>query len=499
MAYFLGLDIGSSSVKVSIFDGEKGQVIASAFAPQTEAPIASPKNGWAEQNPADWWAYFKTAWQSALRDTRVDAHDIRAIGITYQMHGLVLVDKDLQVLRPSIIWCDSRAVPYGNRALEALGNDYCLQHLLNGPGNFTAAKLSWVKENEPELFARIHKFMLPGDYIAMRLTGEVRTTVPGLSEGIFWDFKENGLSQPLLDYFGIPAEMIPDTVPTFGEQGLLTAEAAEELGLVASTPVCYRAGDQPNNALSLNVLNPGEVAATAGTSGVVYGISDQVCTDPKSRINIFAHVNHSADEPRLGVMHCTNGVGIQNAWMKRMIASEKSYEEFNEMAEQAPIGCDGVSILPFGNGAERILENRQIGSSIHGINFNIHNANTLARAAQEGVAFSFKYGMDIMQATGMDTKVIRAGHANMFLSPIFRTTLATVADAVIELYDTNGSVGAAIGAALGCGYYATPQEAFRSLRKIDLVEPDVVNRGAYVEAYERWRMCDEAMKNDEGR
>lgn len=494
MAYFLGIDIGSSSVKVSIFDGEKGQVIASAFAPQTEAPIASPQNGWAEQNPADWWAYFKTAWQSALRDTRVDAHDIRAIGITYQMHGLVLVDKDLQVLRPSIIWCDSRAVPYGNRALEALGNDYCLQHLLNGPGNFTAAKLSWVKENEPELFARIHKFMLPGNYIAMRLTGEVRTTVPGLSEGIFWDFKENRLSQPLLDYFGIPVEMIPDTVPTFGEQGLLTAEAAAELGLVANTPVCYRAGDQPNNALSLNVLNPGEVAATAGTSGVVYGISDQVCTDPKSRINIFAHVNHSADEPRLGVMHCTNGVGIQNAWMKRMIAPEKSYEEFNEMAAQAPIGCDGVSILPFGNGAERILENRQIGSSIHGINFNIHNANTLARAAQEGVAFSFKYGMDIMQATGMDTKVIRAGHANMFLSPIFRTTLATVADAVIELYDTNGSVGAAIGAALGCGYYATPQEAFRSLRKIDIVEPDVVNRGAYVEAYERWRMCDEAMR-----
>lgn len=494
MAYFLGIDIGSSSVKVSIFDGEKGQVIASAFAPQTEAPIVSPQNGWAEQNPADWWAYFKTAWQSALRDTRVDAHNIRAIGITYQMHGLVLVDKDLQVLRPSIIWCDSRAVPYGNRALEALGNDYCLQHLLNGPGNFTAAKLSWVKENEPELFARIHKFMLPGDYIAMRLTGEVLTTIPGLSEGIFWDFKENRLSQPLLDYFGIPVEMIPDTVPTIGEQGLLTAEAAAELGLVANTPVCYRAGDQPNNALSLNVLNPGEVAATAGTSGVVYGISDQVCTDPKSRINIFAHVNHSADEPRLGVMHCTNGVGIQNAWMKRMIAPEKSYEEFNEMAAQAPIGCDGVSILPFGNGAERILENRQIGSSIHGINFNIHNANTLARAAQEGVAFSFKYGMDIMQATGMDTKVIRAGHANMFLSPIFRTTLATVADAVIELYDTNGSVGAAIGAALGCGYYATPQEAFRSLRKIDIVEPDVVNRGAYVEAYERWRMCDEAMR-----
>jgi len=465
-------------------------VTASAFAPQTEAPISAPKNGWAEQNPADWWAYLKTALQAAMRNAHVDAHDIRAIGITYQMHGLVLVDKQLQVLRPSIIWCDSRAVPYGNRAFETLGDSYCLQHLLNTPGNFTAAKLAWVRENEPEVFDHVYHFMLPGDYIAMRMTGEVRTTVPGLSEGIFWDFRENRVSERLLECLGIPKEMIPDTVPTFGEQGMLTAEAAAELGLVPNIPVCYRAGDQPNNALSLNVLDPGEVAATAGTSGVVYGISDQVCTDPRSRINIFAHVNYTTSQPRLGVMHCTNGVGIQNAWMKRMIAPEKSYEQFDEMAAQAPIGSDGVSILPFGNGAERILENRQIGSSIHGINFNIHNANTLARAAQEGVAFSFKYGMDIMQATGMDTKIIRAGHANMFLSPVFRTTLATVADAVIELYDTNGSVGAALGAALGCGYYATPNEAFKSLRKINVVEPDVKNKAAYVEAYERWRTHD---------
>ena len=467
---------------------------ASAFAPQTEAPIAAPQNGWAEQNPADWWAYLKTALQTSMRNANVDAHDIRAIGITYQMHGLVLVDRQLQVLRPSIIWCDSRAVPYGNRAFEALGESYCLQHLLNNPGNFTAAKLSWVRENEPDIFERTYKFILPGDYIAMRLTGEVRTTLPGLSEGIFWDFKENRLSQPLLDYFSIPTEMIPDTVPTFGEQGRLSVDAAAELGLAPDTPVCYRAGDQLNNALSLNVLNPGEIAATAGTSGVVYGISDKVCTDPLSRINIFAHVNHGTDQPRLGVMHCTNGVGIQNAWMKRMIAPEKSYEQFNEMAAHAPIGSDGVSILPFGNGAERILGNRQIGSSIHGINFNIHNANTLARAAQEGVAFSFKYGMEIMQATGMDTNVIRAGHANMFLSPIFRTTLATVADAVIELYDTDGAMGAAIGAALGSKYYSSPEEAFASLRKIAIVEPDMANKGAYVEAYERWRMCDEAMR-----
>jgi xylulokinase len=494
MEYFLGIDIGSSSVKVAIMNGETGQLVDYAFAPQKEAPISSPQNGWAEQNPSDWWAYMKEALHDVLGLTDAKPEEIKAIGITYQMHGLVLVDKALQVLRPSIIWCDSRAVPYGNRAFEALGKEYCLQHLLNNPGNFTAAKLAWVKENDPAVFERISKFMLPGDYIAMRMTGEVRTTIPGLSEGIFWDFRENRVAEPLLEHFGIPTDMIPDTIPTFGEQGLLKAEAAAELGLAPNTPICYRAGDQPNNALSLNVLNPGEVAATAGTSGVVYGISEKVCTDPHSRINIFAHVNHGAARTRLGVMHCTNGVGIQNAWIKRMIAPEKTYEQFNEMAAQAPVGSDGVSILPFGNGAERILENRQIGASIHGLNFNNHNANTLARAAQEGVAFSFKYGMDVMQKTGMDTKVIRAGHANMFLSPVFRTTLATIADAVIELYDTNGAMGAAIGAALGSKYYASPEEAFATLRKIDVVEPETANKTAYLEAYERWLTHVESMR-----
>jgi xylulokinase len=483
---FLGIDLGSSSVKVSLVDGESGAVLAKSFAPQTEAPIIAVRNGWAEQNPDDWWSYLKEALRAALSSEKISANDIQAIGITYQMHGLVLVDKDLRVLRPSIIWCDSRAVPYGEKAFESLGHDFCLQHLLNSPGNFTVAKLAWVKENEPDIFGHIYKYMLPGDYLAMRMTGEVRTTLPGLSEGMNWDFADNSLSNKLLDFFGIPAEVVADLVPTFGEQGRLTTAAAEELGLKAGIPICYRSGDQPNNAFSLNVLNPGEVAATAGTSGVVYGISDQVCTDPKSRINIFAHVNHTPAQTRLGVMHCTNGVGILNAWMKRLVAPEISYEQFNELANQAPIGSDGVSILPFGNGAERILENRQLQSSIHGINFNNHNASTLARAAQEGVAFSFKYGMDIMQATGMSTKVIRAGHANMFLSPIFRTTLATVADAVIELYDTDGSVGAATGAAMGCGYYASAEEAFRNLHKRNVVEPDRNHHNQYLDAYARW-------------
>lgn len=486
MDCFLGIDLGSSSVKVSILDGQSGNVVAKGVAPKTEAPIFSVRNGWAEQNPDDWWTYLKTALRQAMTSGNVKAEDVKAVGITYQMHGLVLVDKDLRVLRPSVIWCDSRAVPYGEKAFEELGHEYCLRHLLNSPGNFTVAKLAWVRENEPGTYDSIYKYMLPGDYLAMRMTGEVCTTVSGISEGIGWDFADNNVSSKLLDYFGIPLTMVAETVPTFGDQGRVSSSAAKELGLCAGIPICYRAGDQPNNAFSLNVLNPGEVAATAGTSGVVYGISDQVRTDSRSRINIFAHVNHSAGNPRLGVMHCTNGVGILNAWMKKMVAPHVSYDQFNDMAAQVPVGSNGVTVLPFGNGAERILENRQLEASVHGVNFNNHNACTLARAAQEGVAFSFKYGMDIMQATGMGTKVIRAGHANMFLSPVFRTTLATVADAIIELYETDGSVGAATGAALGCGYYATPEEAFRSLRKIEVVTPDENHHDQYLEAYSRW-------------
>lgn len=486
MAYFLGIDLGSSSVKVSLFNGENGQIVASSHAPQTEAPIQSPQPGWAEQNPEDWWRYLKTALHQVLGTSNVNSEEIKAIGITYQMHGLVLVDKNLQVLRPAIIWCDSRAIPYGNKAFDTLGHEYCLKHLLNSPGNFTAAKLAWVKENEPEIFDHIYKYMLPGDYIAMRMTGEVRTTISGLSEGMFWDYANNCISDDLLTFFGFPKALTADLVPTFGEQGRLTTSIADELGLKAGTPVCYRAGDQPNNAFSLNVLNPGEIAATAGTSGVVYGISDQIQSDSKSRINMFAHVNHTATQPRIGVMHCTNGVGIQNAWMKRLVAPDKSYDQFNEMAANVPVGSEGVTILPFGNGAERILENRIIDASIHGINFNHHNANTLARATQEGVAFSFCYGMSIMQSVAMDVKVIRAGMANMFLSSVFRTTLASVTNTVIELYNTDGSIGAAVGAALGSGFYKTPQEAFGFLRKIEVVEPDRNHHNQYLEAYHRW-------------
>ena len=450
--YLLGFDVGSSSVKACLVEAESGKIVAQDFFPKVEMQIIAKKPGWAEQEPESWWANLKLAHKSVMAEAGINGDEINAIGISWQMHGLVLVDKNKQVLRPAIIWCDSRAVPYGEKAFEAIGKEECLSHLLNSPGNFTAAKLAWVKENEPQVYERIDKLMLPGDYIGMRLTGDIVTTVEGLSEGIFWDFKKNGLSEEIMQYFGFDRNFIPDIKPTFGIQGVVSAEAAKELGLKEGTPVCYRAGDQPNNALSLNVFNPGEIASTAGTSGVVYGVLGQVNYDPLSRVNTFAHVNHSAEQTRLGVLLCINGTGILNSWMKRNIMQAGlSYNDMNRLASQSSIGSRGLSIIPFGNGAERILENKETGCSMHGINFNIHNQSDMLRAAQEGIVFSFQYGMEIMKEMGMDIRVIRAGNANMFLSPIFRQTLASISGATIELYDTDGAAGAAKGAGIGAG------------------------------------------------
>ncbi len=486
--YLLGYDIGSSSVKACLVEAASGKIIASDFYPKEEMKITAVKPGWAEQEPEEWWSNLKNAHQSVMTKSGVKSEDIKAIGITWQMHGLVLVDKDQKVLRPSIIWCDSRAVPYGEKAFDAIGHEKCLSHLLNSPGNFTASKLAWVKEHEPEIFQKIDKLMLPGDYIAMKLSGDAVMTIEGLSEGMFWDFKNKCLSEDVLNYYGIPKSFFPEIKPIFGLQGEVSAAAAKELGLKEGTPITYRAGDQPNNALSLNVFNPGEIASTAGTSGVVYGVLDQLDYDKKSRVNTFAHVNYTEELTRLGVLLCINGTGILNSWLKRNLALDGlSYSDMNNLAAQSTIGANGVSIIPFGNGAERVLENKEVNCSIHGINFNVHNKADLLRAAQEGIVFSYEYGMEIMKEMGMNIHLIRAGYANMFLSPLFAQTLASVSGATIELFNTDGAAGAAKGAGMGARIYASNDEAFGSLEKLSVIEPESDRMTQYREAYQRWK------------
>lgn len=485
----LGIDIGTSSVKTSLLRIKDGKSVGQVTWPETEMAIMAPQSGWAEQHPDDWWGNIKTAVKKLSQKFPDEVKNINAIGITYQMHGLVLVDKDEKVLRPSIIWCDSRAAQIGEKAFDELGHEFCLRNFLNSPGNFTAAKLRWVQENEPDLFAKIHKAMLPGDYAALKLTGKLNSTVTGLSEGIFWNFPEERISEELLTHWGISPDLLPEITEVFTEQSVVSASAAQETGLPEGVPITYRAGDQPNNAFSLGVLNPGEVAATAGTSGVVYGVMDKPSYDQESRVNSFVHVNHTSDDPRYGVLLCVNGTGILNSWMRNSMVKKKdvSYDTLNKMAAEITPGSEGLMVFPFGNGAERILNNREPGACIKGLSFNSHDQRHLFRAGQEGIVFALAYGMEIMKEMGVKLDVIKAGRANMFLSPVFREVFVNTTGSELKLYDTDGALGAARGAAVGAGLYSSFEEAFATLELLDHQTPDSDLVPVYAEAYGRWK------------
>jgi xylulokinase len=481
----LGIDLGTSSVKVSVIDVVTGQSIASAQYPEEESPIISLQTGWAEQAPDMWWQQTGQAIALCHKKGGYNPKDIAAIGIAYQMHGLVLVNKDRQVLRNSIIWCDSRAVAIGDKAFEDIGHEACLSHMLNSPGNFTASKLAWVKQNEPEIYAQIDKVMLPGDFIAMKLTGEATTSASALSEGIFFDFRFNGLSRDIIDYFGFDDGLFPVVKPVFSSHGRVTADVAAALQLTTGIPVTYKAGDQPNNALSLNVLKPGEVAATAGTSGVIYGVSSELAYDPQSRVNTFAHVNYTNEQKRLGVLLCINGTGSLYRWVRNTFASNISYSQMNAEAAKAPIGSGGLRILPFGNGAERMLNNKQVGAHLHNIDLNLHTPAHVFRAAQEGIACAFRYGLDIMRENGMSPSVVRAGKSNMFLSDVFTESFVDATGLAVELYNNDGSLGAAIGAGIGAEIFASAAEAFSNTKAEAYVEPK--NTEAFEEVYQDWK------------
>lgn len=480
----LGIDLGTSSVKVSVIDATTQKTVATAQYPESESAIISVQPGWAEQSPDTWWEQVQLAILKLHAKRVYNPADIGSVGIAYQMHGLVAVDKNQEVLRHSIIWCDSRAVTTGDKAFEAIGREKCLLQLLNSPGNFTASKLAWVKENEPSIYDKIDKIMLPGDFIAMKLTGTVTTSIAALSEGIFWDFKNNQLSEDVFAYYGFSLSIIPAIRDVFSVHGNVTDTVASALSLRPGIPVTYKAGDQPNNALSLNVLEPGEVAATAGTSGVIYGVSDQLAYDNESRINTFAHVNYTQEQRRLGVLLCINGTGILNRWVRNISGNQFSYAELNAQADTIAAGSEGVMVFPFGNGAERMLNNRVLNAQFLQIDFNKHGLPHIYRAAQEGIVFAFRYGLDIMRRNGMQPGVIRAGKANMFLSDVFTSALVNTLNVPVELYQCDGSHGAAIGSGIGAGIYKNPAEAFSNFTPVQKIQP--VAGHVYESLYQRW-------------
>lgn len=480
----LGIDVGTSSIKVSVVDSASGETVSSAQYPEIEAEILAQHYGWAEQSPDVWWEHVQKAILLCHAQKKYDPLSICAIGIAYQMHGLVIVDENQQSLRNSIIWCDSRAVKIGEKALTDLGEEYALTHLLNSPGNFTASKLAWVKQNEPQVYHKVSKMMLPGDYISMKLTGEITTSISALSEGIFWDFKTNTVSQKVMDYFGFELSLLPEIKNVFDEHGKLTNNIARKLGLKRGIAITYKAGDQPNNALALNVTKLGEVAATAGTSGVIYGVTNQLVSDKQSRVNTFAHVNHSISEQHLGVLLCINGTGSMNRWIKNLFDPTTDYASMNNMAKKVAPGGNGLLVLPFGNGAERMLNNKMVGVHFQNIDLNLHTKAHIFRAVQEGIAFAFRYGIDILKENKMQPSIIRAGQSNLFLSDIFTQSFVNVTGIPVELYDNDGSYGAAIGAGIGAGIFQSAKDAFTNKKPVKLIEP---NHETIEEQYQKWK------------
>jgi xylulokinase len=348
-----------------------------------------------------WWEHVQQAIARVHATKRYDPADIAAIGIAYQMHGLVLVDKDQRVLRDSIIWCDSRAVPYGDRAFATIGEQRSLERLLNSPGNFTAAKLAWVKEQEPAIYEKIDKVMLPGDFIALRLTGEATTHISALSEGIFWDFARPMRCRKMsFQTFGFDKKLIPEIRPLFSAHGGVKADVAAALQLTKGIPVTYKAGDQPNNALSLNVLEPGEVAATAGTSGVIYGVSDRLTYDPGSRVNSFAHVNYTGGEGGRRITHtpgvtqagsgcclCINGTGIMNRWIRDLVGGHgtsmglQPAECGGDADRSGECGVDGIAVWQWGRAD---LLQSIIGAQLLDIDLNVHGRRICTGRGRKG-------------------------------------------------------------------------------------------------------------------
>ncbi|WP_339655368.1 FGGY-family carbohydrate kinase, partial [uncultured Salegentibacter sp.] len=343
----------------------------------------------------------------------------------------------------------------------------------------------------PENFKKASIMMLPGDYIAAKLSETPQISTSGLSEAALWDFSKGKLATEVLDKMGLSEDFIPEIVPSFGDQATVSSAIANELGLDPDTKINYRAGDQPNNAFSLNALKPGDIATTAGTSAVMYAVSAENTFDPESRVNTFLHVNNTEKAKHNGVLLCINGSGILYQWLRKIISVGREelipYEKLNEEAAKVEPGSKGLRFYPFGNGVERIFSNKEVNSGIENLNYNIHQPAHLIRSACEGIVFAMNYGFEVMQSIGVEGKVVRAGKDNLFLSPVFREIFVNTTQTTLELYNTSGAEGAARGAAVGYGFYKEFDDAFTSLKCLERMEPDPKLSKQYQEIYQEWK------------
>jgi xylulokinase len=498
MALLLGLDIGTTGAKALLID-ESGAVRASAT---VDYPLLTPRRLWSEQHPADWWRATCAACRSVLQAARVSGEAVAGIGLTGQMHGLVLLDARGEVLRPAILWNDQRT---GSQC-EAITNRLGLPTLLQRTGNavlpgFTAPKLVWVRENEPDAYRRATKFLLPKDFIRYRLAGEFATDVADASGTSLFDVPARAWSTPMFDDLDLPLAWAPRCVESSAVTGAVSASAAAETGLAAGTRVVGGAGDQAAQALGMGLAHEGPVSATLGTSGVVFAATQRPLIDARGRLHSFCH----AAPETWHVMGVMLSAGGSLRWfrdtlgdLERAEAAARGVDPYGLLtllAAPIPPGCEGLLFLPYLSGERTPHVDPHARGAFVGLTLR-HTKGHLVRAVMEGVAFGLRDSLQLIREAGISPTELRVSGGGA-RSPLWRAILADVMQ--VPVATMNVTEGAAYGAALlagvGAGVFPTVDDACaRTTAIVERIEPDPTNAALYDHTHARYARLYPALK-----
>jgi xylulokinase len=488
--WFLGMDVGTGGTRAVIVDAA-GKLIAGASSEHEAFKTAHP--GWAEQNPEDWWRAAQEAIRFALAAAPEPHQPIAAIGLTGQMHGAVLLDETGQVLRPSLIWCDTRTQPQCDWLTEKIGYERLIELTCNPAlPNFTLTKLLWVKQHEPEIFAKTRHILCPKDYVRYRLTGEFAIDVQEASGTLLLDVTHRRWSREVAAAAGIPESWLP-TVYESPEVCARISETASGLtGLTARTSVVAGAGDQGAGAVGMGILQPGSVSATIGTSGVVFAATASPTKDPKGRLHTFCHA-----VPGLWhVMGVTQGAGLSLRWVRDTFFPSHNYDELTAAAAKVPSGSEGLEWAPYLLGERTPHLDPEVRAAFACICSN-HTAAHFVRAVLEGVAYSLKDTFTLFAELGIPVTAIRLGGGGA-RGPLWRKIQAGIYGQAVEVLtaEEGGAFGSALMAGVGAGHWANLDQACdQAIEVAQRIEPDAADLAAYKTGYAKWRKLYPALKN----
>jgi xylulokinase len=465
MAALLGIDVGTGGTRAALVD-PRGRVIGAATA--EHAPMSSRRFGWAEQSPEDWWRAACQAIRECLAKTSVSAAEVSAIGLTGQMHGLVLLDAQDRVVRPAIIWCDQRTEQECRDITQRVGAERLIELTANPAlTGFTLPKIWWVRRHEPELWARVRSLMLPKDYVRFRLTGERAIDVADASGTLMFDVVHRRWSQEMLKISQLDEALLPKVFESVEISAYVHQDGANQAGLRPGIPVVAGAGDQAAGAVGMGIVKPGAVSATIGTSGVVFAATSAPVLEPHGRIHTFCH----AIPNRWHVMGVTQGAGLSLRWFRDQFGAgaddgRDPYDRLADEAAQAPAGADGLLWAPYLMGERTPHLDPNARGALVGITAQ-HTRAHVIRAILEGVAFSLRDSLTLFREIGVPIESIRLGGGGA-RSPLWQQIQADIYGMPVELIeaDEGGAYGAALLAGVGSGNWSSVEAACESAVRV---------------------------------